>query len=287
MILSNLTVCTVNWWSLEYVRFLDFTLRTLGDTPDFRWLICNTNSNNAQGAELEALPNSRVVYRDLDGLSGSIAHGTGLNALIPHIQTEFTLIVDPDSAVLAAGWDTLCKRELKEEGVVAIGAPYNAYMGERRYGDFPTVFFVMCRTDLLQRYEVDMRPSWATWYGSLRRKLRRFGGLFDTDLDTGWRLRQVAHRHGLSGKRFQWLNASSRGVEVLRHGERGDEYHWDGHPIFSHQGRSSKRVPFQGDVSVRWFLAICHYLNVVPAQISERLQLDVNFASVKNHRAIT
>ena len=275
----DLTVCSVNWYSVRYLRFLDFTLRHLADKLAFRWLICNSESDDSSDPQLAQLTNARVIYRNLDGLYSGVAHGTGLNALVPYIETEFTLFVDPDSAVLAKGWDTICLRELEEDSnVVAIGAPYDGYMGARRYADFPTLFFVVCRTELLRQHHIDLRSGRASWPGRLRRRLRRYAGLFEADRDTGWRLRQVAHRHGFRGTCFDWLNASSPGAMVLAPGQRGDEYHWKGQPIFSHQGRSRSRVPFQGEVSVHWFQAICRYLELDPVQVNEQLQLRVNFA---------
>ena len=275
------TVCVVNWHSVAYIRFLDFTLRCLAGDTGFRWLICNTESDNTRASDLAQLTNAQVIYRNLDHLQSSVAHGTGFNEIVPHIQTEYALFMDPDSAVLASGWDTICLRELENHhDVVAIGAPYRVPVQPYRYGDYPTVFFVMYKTEFLQQPGIDFRPDWATWRGHARRRLRKFLGLFDSDRDTGWKLRKAAHRQGYRGLCFRWLSCESPEAVVLSNGERGDEYHWRGQPIFSHQGRSRSRVPFQGEISVRWFLAICRYLRLNPAQVDSDLGLNVNFEAV-------
>ena len=277
----EITVCTVNWHSVAYLRFLDFTLRYLADEPEFRWLICNTEPGNAHATDLAELTNAQVICCNLDHLESSVAHGTGLNALIPHIQTEYTLFMDPDSAVLASGWDIICLRELENHhDVVAIGAPYRVPVQAYRYGDYPTLFFSMYKTEFLQQPGVDCRPGWTTWRGRLRRRLRKFLGLFETDRDTGWKLRDMAHQQGYRGLCFRWLSHESPGAVVLSNRGRGDEYHWQGQPIFSHQGRSSSRKPFQGTLSVHWFLAVCRYLQLSPVQVDADLGLNVNFEAV-------
>lgn len=275
----DLTVCAVNWYSVEYLRFLAFTLRLLADRPTFRWLVCNTEADDHRTPELAALGNAQVIYRNLDNLPSSVTHGAGLNALIPLIQTDHVLFVDPDSAVLASGWDSICRRELADQAVAAIGAPYDGFMSKRRFDDFPAIFFLYCRTDLVHRRALDMRPHWAIRSGSVRRKLRQYLGLFDSDRDTGWQVRRAALEEGLRGTCFRWLNGSSRDAVVLRNGTPGDEYHWQGRPIFSHQGRSNTRAPFRGAASVRWFCAICRYLRQDAVEVSERLELGVNFAA--------
>lgn len=269
---ATYTVCTVNWKSAKYIRFLDHTLRKLADAPDFRWLICDTNETADETAELESLGGT-VVRHDVGSAVGSVAHGAAFNRIAPLIDTPYAVLLDPDAAVLVQGWDTRCLEALKDRSVVAVGAPYHPELAVERYGDFPTVFFCMYPTEFLKRPGIDFRPGWHAGLGRARSLALRLAGKFDRDRDTGYKLRDVAHAAGKRGLCFDTLTAASPRARVLTHGERGDEFHWQGEPIFTHQGRSSSRVPFQDSISVRWFHAVCRYLGLDPHRTSDELGL--------------
>ena len=94
--------------------------------------------------QLIRLPNTEVIDIDSE-LTGSASHGNGMNILIPKIETEYGLMVDPDVAILFDQWDEMCINELQGD-VIAIGASYHR-LDRHRYQDFPNLIFTLFRVE--------------------------------------------------------------------------------------------------------------------------------------------
>lgn len=158
MTTTHITVASVSWHSASFLRDLFAGLLARADHPGaIRFLI----SDNLNGADPEiqqlTFPGLAVVPVDVQNATMSMAHAAGLNALMPHIDTPYTLIIDPDIAVFARGWDTLCRDLLETTGSVALGAPYPPWkLG--KYHDFPSPPFAFWRTEALKRLTPDWRP---------------------------------------------------------------------------------------------------------------------------------
>ncbi len=72
------------------------------------------------------------------------------------VTTEYTLLVDPDVALLRGSWDRVLVDEMERHGYDAVGAPYNPYKWQKYAGD-PSVIFLFIRTKLLQETGFDFR----------------------------------------------------------------------------------------------------------------------------------
>jgi len=68
--------------------------------------------------------------------------------------------------------------------------------------------------------------------------------------------------HGYLAHCFDFLKSNDSGSVVLAPDARGDEHHWQGIPIVSHQGRSGSRGFDRDPISVLWLDRICNFLNV-------------------------
>lgn len=256
----SLTVCTVNCKNWKYIYFQDYTYRRLADDKGFRRLICNVTPGNTEAELLSRLPNTTVFFHDSGDLRGSEAHGAALNELLPRIETEYAVFADPDTAALMPGWDTTCRVAL-DERTVAIGTPYSP-KATFRYQGFPHGVFLFFVVEPVRRLEPDFRPE-SDRRRALRRKLARYWpAIGKRDPDVGWRLPGLFKRVGYRGLCFDFLKCDDPRSVVLAPDARGDEFHWCGAPIITHQGRSGPRGFDQDPVSQLWLDKVCSYLDI-------------------------
>jgi hypothetical protein len=208
----------------------------------------------------------------------SVAHAIGLNALLPHVETPYTLIIDPDIAVFARGWDATLITALQDEDKVAIGAPYPPWkLG--KYHDFPSPPFAFWRTEALMALDPDWRPYGRTGARrlldfALRQTLwlprvldryvlklprRRFKVCYWNEhltgvvsKDTGWEVAQCARRRGWRAHLFAVVapeNVESMAPEGQRAAysalaEEFELYAWGGKPFLTHRNPTLTRFAF-------------------------------------------
>jgi hypothetical protein len=258
----GLTVGVLNWHSAPYVRFLERTMRARAANPGFRLLVCNTGGDVSG---LAKLPYAATFETDVEPLRGSIAHGTALNALAERFETEYAVIVDVDCAVLAKDWDQICIAELDGD-CLAIGAPYDRRAAHMRYQDFPALFFFFFKVAPFRAMGIDLRPDNHTVWDRTRFRVGRALGLSPESRDTGWRLPREFRRHGYTGKAFDYRHGGDRDAVVVGPDVGGDEFHWRGRPILTHQGRSGQRPFWEHPHSRAWVQSVCRYLDWDPEE---------------------
>ena len=275
----SLTVCSVNYNTQRYLAFQDYTYRRLADDKNFKRLICNVTPDNAEAEALSRMPNTKVFFSDTEGLSGSQSHGHGLNEILPLIDTEYAVFADPDTAALMPGWDTACLEALSDKSI-AIGSPYHPTY-PNRYQKFPNVIFFFFNVEMLRRLNVDFRPppypfryrGNAVWARGLRQRLSRripFINLKTKEIDVGWHLPKSFDSAGYSASYFDFIRCSDSQSVVLTPDARGDEYHWQGAPIITHQGKGAGRRGFNVDeVSKLWLSRVSDYLGLDDEVLSD------------------
>lgn len=254
------TVCTVNYHTSKYIAFQDLTFRRLAKDKTFRRLIIDVTPGQPEAEGLRQLPYCEVVPLTLKGITGSESHGVGINAALSRVQTEYAVIADPDTAALMENWDHLCQSALTGR-TIAIGTPYDREL-TIRYQNFPNAIFFFFKCDPFLKWKVDFRPM-SYWQRKIKAKLRPFlPFLSSEDPDVGWRLPRVFARRGYTASCFEPLFGTDPGAIVLKDGARGDEFHWQGKPILTHQGRSGPRGFDEDPVSTQWIDRVCHYLEM-------------------------
>jgi hypothetical protein len=237
------------------------------DHPDAIRVLLADNTNGAD-AELTAL-NYPVVAVDTAGDRMSMAHAIGLNALMSSLETPYTLIVDPDTAILARGWDSLLIAALAEPQTVAIGAPYPGWrLG--KYHDFPSPPFAFWRTEALRALDPDWRPYGRTAARRLMdfalrqtfwlprvvdryvlhlphrrfrvgRWMERITGV--ASKDTGWEIAQRARQRGWRAALFQTMYADDNLPPVFQALAAEFELStWQGLPIVTHQNPTRAQI---------------------------------------------
>jgi hypothetical protein len=275
----RITVISVSWRSAEFLRDLFARLLAFAEQPDTIRLLVADNTGGAD-AELATLdcPNLTILPVDVGRERMSVAHGIGLNALLPHVGTPYVLVCDPDITVLHSGWDTALSAVVERQGVVAAGAPYPGWkLG--KYHDFPSPPFAFWRTDALKALDPDWRPYGRTgrqrfadfvlrqafWIPRvidryvLRLPRRQFRvGRWTEQLlgmvsrDTGWEIADRARRHGWSACLLDVVYAPDS-LTALPAPQREDYralaqefelYAWQGMPFVTHRNPTRAQINF-------------------------------------------
>jgi hypothetical protein len=276
---KHITVASVSWHSASLLHDLFKRLLALAEHPDMIRFLVSDNLNGTD-AELQQLdfPNLTIVPTDVHGATMSMAHAAGLDVLMPHIDTPYVLVIDPDIALFVAGWDTLCQTILDTTGSVAVGAPYPDWkLG--KYHDFPSPPFAFWYTDSLKSLDPDWRPYGRTtgqrlldfarrqafWFPRAidryvlrlpRRKFKvgrwmeRIVGV--ASKDTGWEIAHNARRQGWHAQTFDVVHDVDdlAAVPAPLHrpyralAEEFELYAHEGIPILTHRNPTRNRLSF-------------------------------------------
>jgi hypothetical protein len=275
----RITVISVSWRSAGFLRDLFARLLALAEQPDtIRLLVAdNTGGHDAELSTLDC-PDLTILPIDVNRESMSIAHAIGLNALLPHVDTPYVLVCDPDIAVLYTGWDTALSEVVERQGIVAAGAPYPGWkLG--KYHDFPSPPFAFWRADALKSLGPDWRPYGRTgrrrfadfvlrqafWIPRVidrymlrlpRRQFRvgrwteRLVGI--ASKDTGWEIADRARRRGWSAYLFEVVHTPNS-LTALPASQREDYralaqefelYAWEGRPFVTHRNPTRTQINF-------------------------------------------
>lgn len=239
--MADITIVTVNWHSVRWIRrLLDNLLRKSSGNHCLQALILDNGGGvdpDLRDLAPPGLPCS-VHSTDCRGLIGSRAHGFALNRAMELVRTRFSLIVDPDVHVFASGWDRLCLETLTTQNAWAIGAPYPRWK-VGKYHDFPSPVFCFFEMDparpifdwrpytdcpwcnagvfvlrqigrlggLLNRRRFEQSPAARSWARFAERRL----GIFSRD--TGWRIARAARRQQIKPVLFN--DILTRDIESL------------------------------------------------------------------------
>ncbi len=179
--MHTITIITVNWYSVEYIeKLLDNLYRKASQPEKLKVLVID----NTNGADLTVnrLSETRMpchIYPVNTGkLSGSRAHACALNQAMNLLDTEFALITDPDIYVFKKDWDTFCINEIRQQDIIAIGAPYPPWK-VGKYHDFPSPPFCFFNSETIRKLSNNWTPFSKTQAGSIGkfiiRQLGRIG----------------------------------------------------------------------------------------------------------------
>jgi hypothetical protein len=158
--MHNITIVTVNWYSVEYIEKLLENLHSKAAQPEKLKVLVMDNTN---GSDLKTnrLSETGILCHicplNTRKLSGSRAHAFALNQAINMLDTEFALILDPDTYVFKKEWDTFCINEIQQHNTVAIGAPFPPWK-VGKYHDFPSPPFCFFKTKAIKSMSNDWTP---------------------------------------------------------------------------------------------------------------------------------
>ncbi len=220
-----ITICTVNYNSSQFIELMLYAFKKLTKNP-YQVIIRDNNSHLDDYKRLErivATYNNVRMYRVETDLVSSMAHGTALNDLVTQIDTPYGVIIDADATFLLKNWDATLI-DLLSDRVPLAGTQADSLGAKPK--DFPLMFALLFKTDILKKLAIDFRPK-------------------DLALlqDTGWELREKYMAAGYSGAMLYDVNTRFYKEGPFRdivcseyylrsEGERG-------HIVASHFGRGS------------------------------------------------
>ena len=103
----------------------NFFLKT-AKLDNIKFLIVD-NTNGDDKALYTAFDKSydvRIIKNNNRFKQRSLSHANALDFGIEHVDTKFTLIVDPDIHIFYKNWDEFCIKKMELNPRTVIGAPY-------------------------------------------------------------------------------------------------------------------------------------------------------------------
>ena len=176
-----ITICTVNYNSSEFIDVMLYAFSKL-TFHSYKVIIRDNNSTRKDFKKLEYIIKKYknvTLYKVKTLSTGSVAHGEALNDLVSKIDTEYGVIIDADATFLIKDWDKILINKMNN--ILPIYGT-QADIGSGKFEDFPLMFAMIFKTDILKDLQIDFRP----------RDLSKFE-------DTGWELREKFLKGGFNG----------------------------------------------------------------------------------------
>ncbi|MFW9871689.1 MAG: glycosyltransferase family A protein [Candidatus Thorarchaeota archaeon] len=147
----------------------------------------------------------------------SLNHGTAMNMALKHIESEYVVFIDADMAVVYQDWDDVVVNELNSHSCFGV-----SYSHSTKYRNFPTVYFFAFRKYILDKVELDFRPSVTPGVDRPNRlKLtKHHAELFGMKpgsvikCDTGWKLPLIVKGAGFTSKSIPMVMMGSKKAQL-------------------------------------------------------------------------
>jgi len=221
-----ITVVAVNYnQSILFVELMLYALDKL-TFNDFEVIICDNGSNKKNIRLLknycEIYDNVKLIERQ-QSKSGSYGHAEALDFMIAMVDTNFTLVTEPDCALLIKNWDKILLKELDQETKI-IGTTTPKDRTRDGIGNFPLPFATLLETKAYRDLAISCMP----------REIEK-------GEDTCWQWKTAFLDHGYLGKTFVTKNTRNYKDGPFNKLTGIEEYYTDnGELIASHFGRGSE-----------------------------------------------
>ena len=140
-------------------RYVDFLIKSIEKTSsgkfDFNFLL-GVNDEDVDPAKLESIDTKfkKKIYDCKNSYTNSRGHGSTLDVLTGHLESEIGMVVDCDIAFLSKGWDAKFANLLSEK-IVVVGCEYDGH----KYMNFPNVVASMFKTQVIKDCKVSWMPA--------------------------------------------------------------------------------------------------------------------------------
>ena len=182
MVKENITVLSVSFYSSNHLKRLidNFFLKT-SQLENIKFLIVDNTDGKDRTiyTMFENFRQIRILKNKNRSKQRSLSHASALDFGLGHVDTNFTLIIDPDTHIFYENWDEFCLKKMKSNHPTVIGAPYPQWKLGKVH-DYPSVIFMFFKTSLVQSFGKTFHPfpkPYKRLYNSLMRKFVRLGGL--------------------------------------------------------------------------------------------------------------
>ena len=179
---KNITILSVSFnSSIHLKRLIENFLLKSSQLENIKFLIVdNTNGDDkALYTAFDELYDVRIIKNNNRFKQRSLSHANALDFGMEHVDTKFTLIVDPDIHIFYKNWDKFCIQKMELNKRTVIGAPYPQWKLGKVH-NYPSVVFMFFQTNLVQSFGKTFHPFpklYKRIYNSIVRKIVRLGGL--------------------------------------------------------------------------------------------------------------
>ena len=174
-----ITILSVSYNSSHHLkRLYKNLLEKAGNPLNIQFIIIdNTNGKDSNLNDL-VLKDSKIkiILNQGSKMQRSISHALALDIGLKNIETEFCLIIDPDTYIFKKKWDIFCINKINNDNVV-VGAPYPDWKLGKVH-DFPSVVFMFFKTDKVRSFGKTFYPFPSfpkIIYNFIFRKITRLG----------------------------------------------------------------------------------------------------------------
>ena len=167
--------------SIHLKRLIENFLLKSSQLGNIKFLIVdNTNGDDkALYAAFDESNDVRIIKNNNRFKQRSLSHANALDFGMEHVDTKFTLIVDPDIHIFYKNWDKFCIQKMELNNRTVIGAPYPQWKLGKVH-NYPSVVFMFFQTNFVQSFGKTFHPFpklYKRIYNSILRKIVRLGGL--------------------------------------------------------------------------------------------------------------
>lgn len=261
--------CTNN--TEKYVRFLiDNINSTKSSKLDIKIFI-GVNSKNI---DLEFLENIKKQFKNIEIIvnkkiknkpPSSLNHGECINMILENFKSRYGMILDADVAFLLKGWDIKLTSFIKNDTVI-IGSEYG--LDDSKYMKNPNVITCLFDNEIIKKIGINFLPgNKKLVINNENSKIyeRQIGDKIF--LDTGSEIPEKLHKFNYKSKYLQLfshrINSTKKSIKFLDENIKGEEFHLEGEPIFTHLGRSSIRDFDKNIDCINWRNAIKKWLEKI------------------------
>ena len=179
---KNITILSVSFnSSIHLKRLIENFLLKSSQLENIKFLIVD-NTNGDDKALYTAFDESydvRIIKNNNRFKQRSLSHANALDFGMEHVDTKFTLIVDPDIHIFYKNWDKFCIQKMELNKRTVIGAPYPQWKLGKVH-NYPSVVFMFFQTNFVKSFGKTFHPFpklYKRIYNSIVRKIVRLGGL--------------------------------------------------------------------------------------------------------------
>ena len=201
---SDLTICTVSYESLDYLKLNVELVRTMNSNTSYRYLVVENSERDSLKRVHPGIGDIEIIqgppHRKKVHGSASYHHGEGLNLGLSNIKTRFLLVLDPDFYIILHNWIYKVISYMQNEDIGILGVPWHPYR-YRKWRYFPAMHCTFFDLSVVPPNILDFRPDYETYppmeknFSAVRKKLKRFDPLkmhrrkyIGCSADTGFRI---------------------------------------------------------------------------------------------------
>ncbi len=246
--------------SADYADYLKHTCRVfLSGQHKINWKCI-------ESVGAEKLPKGyKCVAKAPNTGHNSLNHGTAMNLALKYIESDYVVFIDADMAIVHKDWDKIVINELTQNDCFGV-----SYAHSKKYKNFPTVYMFAFRSHILDKVQLDFRPSVTIGVDPPKRyKINeseaKYFGMKSGNIikcDTGWKLPLLVKSAGFKSKSMPMVMMKSKKRQLPFKDDKhrrlcmqkpGHMYEWHyAGKVFTTHKQASRVHPLNGTWGKAW-----------------------------------